>query len=781
MHTLLLSLALVVSRPAPPPVPARPMVVLTGSVTNTMWPIRDVPAMEKSAAFARSLGVDAFETYVTWGVLEPSAEGRTDYAETDKLDGICRRTGLKWQAFLMLNPSYATPKWYRESGADVPARCLEHGRDSDVRSIFAPGLERHVDRVIAGLLERYRGSSALESLMLGVSGDFGESIYPAGAVGWNGQYHNHAGFWCAEPPAVAAFQSWARRKFGAIARLNRAWGARLSSFEELRFLLPGQPMGDARWIDQAEWYRGAMTAWCEVWLRSARRHAPPGLPIYLCVGGGDNVPLGFDITGQARLCARYGAYLRLTNEGSDYAGNFMGTRQLTAAAKLYGVPAGLEPAGDVNARGVSARIFGAAAAGCNHLHYYEGQVANFQAATAAADRTDAWNAGRRHLVQKAPWVNIAAWYPRIDALAKRQMSVESLSRYGALRDYTDFDFVDDNLVRDGKLARYRYLLLGPCAAMDAGAYRALMDWVRAGGVLIASAGPALRLWDPAASRLTPAAPLAPRAAVWSRTDVRMPARFTFHPGHAPSAVELAGDWSHPEGDYRWGGRTAALRIAVDPALSYRLKIRGGVPVGGAVLANGREIGRMEGASGNEQTWDFDLPRALLAGRETLTLEFRLQPMKLATDPRDLCIYPSEFTLETPGGDPALTEPSFAPARIDARALAASTTRLGAGRIVGLRDAGLSADRLARAVAALLRTERLPCALPDGRADGLFVACRGDEALVYNSGAAPITADLSIPAGAELDRTRRAAGQTIRLRALAPGAIAAFPLRLAPAR
>jgi len=68
-------------------------------------------------------------------------------------------------------------------------------------------------------------------------------------------------------------------------------------------------------------------------------------------------------------------------------------------------------------------------------------------------------------------VNVAAFYPRIDAMCKRQMSTESLHRYSWLRDIVDFDFVDDNLVADGKLARYRYLLMGPCATMDSRAHR----------------------------------------------------------------------------------------------------------------------------------------------------------------------------------------------------------------------------------------------------------------------------------------------------------------------
>lgn len=765
-----------------PPAPRRapPITVLIGSVTNAMWPIGDVAALERGAVFARSLGVDAFQSYTPWSVLEPARAGTFDWTETDKLDGICRRAGLKWQPMVMLNPSYATPAWFRQSGEDVPHRCLEHGQDSDVRSIWLPGLERHVERVIAGLFGRYGRSPALESVNLGVSGDFGESLFPAGAVGWNGHYHNHQGFWCAEEPAVAAFQAWAKVRFGAVARLNSAWGERLRSFSEVRFELPSRSMSDARWLNQAEWYRGEMTRWCETWFLIARRHAPSGLPLYLCVGGVDSVPLGFDITGQVRAAARYRVGLRLTNEGSVYGANFMGTRQLTTAAKLYGVPYGLEPAGEVNVRGITARIFGAAAAGCEHIHFYEGQIASFGASAPAEGRTEAWNRGREHLVRKRPYVNVAAFFPRVDALCKREMSTESLRRYEGLRDLLDFDIVDDNLARDGKLGRYRYILLGPCSALDSRAYAALIAWVRGGGVLIASEQRVLRAWEPERSAFRAVRPLAPRAQRWASARLEMPARWTIHPGRPPAGPELTGTWSHPEGDRRWGGQDAGLRVTVDPALRYRVSIHGGVPVGGAVLVNGREVGRIEGAAGNEHTWSFAVPAAALQGGRALHLQFRMAPLRLAADPRDLCVFPSAIVIEAEGGNAALEQPRWGAWRIDRARLAASTLALGRGRVVALPEDGMQAAERAGAMLALLRTgfAGVPaCALPDGVPDGLYVALRGDELLVFNGADRPVTAELRLAPGAELERGLLAAGQTIAIRTMPPDTIRAYPLRL----
>lgn len=239
-------------------------------------------------------------------------------------------------------------------------------------------------------------------------------------------------------------------------------------------------------------------------------------------------------------------------------------------------------------------------------------------------------------------------------------------------------------------------------------------------------------------------------------------------------------WSHPEGELRWGGKDAGLRLPVDPKLDYTLTFTGGVPVGGAVLADGVEIGRMDGRPGNDHTWSFAVPSGLLKGSTVLRLQFRMEPLKLATDPRELCVYPRSIVLEASGANIALDAPRIGEVKIDRAGLAASTTHIGLGRVISMRPDDLATSEFAHVVARVLLngvSSGVPaCAVPDGAADGLFVTCRGNEVLVYNSTDKPIRATLRLPAGAELDRGHRAAGQTIDLRDLPPDGIAAFGLR-----
>jgi len=117
-------------------------------------------------------------------------------------------------------------------------QCLEHGQSSRVQSIFNPDLRPRIAAFIQAFAERYAASNDIESVLLGVTGIFGESIYPAGPEGgWTarltGDYHNHHGWWAGDPLAVSTFRTAMQRKYGdakdsafadtAVARL-KSWG-----------------------------------------------------------------------------------------------------------------------------------------------------------------------------------------------------------------------------------------------------------------------------------------------------------------------------------------------------------------------------------------------------------------------------------------------------------------------------------------------------------------------------------------------------------------------------
>ena len=111
-------------------------------------------ADKASAALFRSLGVTSVECYVTWETCEREAEGKWDWSRWDNQVRVLQDNGLKWVPFLILGPAYATPNWFRASKDHFPCRCLEHGTDSRIESLWNQNLPKWIDRFIGEFARR---------------------------------------------------------------------------------------------------------------------------------------------------------------------------------------------------------------------------------------------------------------------------------------------------------------------------------------------------------------------------------------------------------------------------------------------------------------------------------------------------------------------------------------------------------------------------------------------------------------------------------------------------
>jgi hypothetical protein len=96
------------------------------------------------AEWVRGLGATSWESYVRWSAVEPEAN-QWDFGVYDAEVERLKAHGLKWVPFLILGPAYATPEWYRASEAHLPYRCLEHGTESAVQSLWNADLPSRVD------------------------------------------------------------------------------------------------------------------------------------------------------------------------------------------------------------------------------------------------------------------------------------------------------------------------------------------------------------------------------------------------------------------------------------------------------------------------------------------------------------------------------------------------------------------------------------------------------------------------------------------------------------
>ncbi|HEY3284496.1 MAG TPA: family 14 glycosylhydrolase, partial [Armatimonadota bacterium] len=329
-------------------------------------------ALEAAVPALKSLGVTSHECYVRWNLCEPSP-GKYDWSVYDRFVRVYQRHGLKWVPFLIIGSAYSLPNWYYKKPGFQGYVCLEHGQECDVQSLWNPVLRKHVARFIKAFLDHYRGAGVIESVLLGVTGNYGEAIYPATGNDWtadiHGPTHTHPGFWAGDPYAVKSFRAWLTRKYKGNAVLRGAWGASAPELARARPFLRDAAPNDRAWLDFCAWYIGSMTDWSRFWLRQTRASLPEG-GIYLCTGGHAPAEHGSDFGDQCKAAAEVKGGVRITNEGSDYKANFSLTRWVASGGEQYGAYYSFEPAGEVNPIGVIGRVYNATASGALGLHYY---------------------------------------------------------------------------------------------------------------------------------------------------------------------------------------------------------------------------------------------------------------------------------------------------------------------------------------------------------------------------------------------------------------------------
>jgi hypothetical protein len=444
------------------------------------------------ARYYKSLGATSVESYVTWETCEKTGEGRWDWSKWDSVVTTLKKNNIKWVPFLILGPAYSTPAWFREGKEHIPCRCLEHGLDSKIESLWNPNLPERIDRFIKAFSDRYRDSGVIESVLLGIQGDFGEAIYSVFGGGWTfdipGKYHNHPGYWCDDPYALADFRLFTQQRYISLNRLNTAWGTNYTDFSKIDFpwrkekqdkfeklVQSGNPMARRQWIDFIDWYRGAMTKWADMWMGKTRKYFP-ATTIYLCTGGDSRPQFGSNFSEQARVAAKNGAGVRITNEASDYGTNFSYTGWVASAGKHYNTFFGFEPAGEENEKGIIARIYNATATGANQLFDYPSNI------TSSKSRTDAQQNHLKYLFHVSePIVPVALWYPNVSLTLKWGGFLEKSSLF---RDYTDFDFIDETMLGTGALDRHKILVIIQGNIVETNDATRIADWIKKGGRVI---------------------------------------------------------------------------------------------------------------------------------------------------------------------------------------------------------------------------------------------------------------------------------------------------------
>jgi hypothetical protein len=601
-----------------------------------------------------SLGFTLFQTDSDHLSTEEVASGRWDWHTQEAARQAVRSLGLDWCYF----PHYAfPPPWYRKGVPFTAIECLEHKQPVAAFSPWDPTWPGFISRGYDALARQFptpadpkgekRGVSAL---YVGVHGDFGEAgllsggrvspAIPAQRDDWIrrfGNDHDHLGWWCNDPKARADFRASMLQKYASLEGINTAWKRALKTPEEITY--PVAPRADAprEWLDFVDWYQGSVGRAVELNLEAARSHFPNSL-LMLPAGFSDENPRGGnDNSLLPKLAAKVHAEVRSTHGGLyPFAGNAATmVGRLGSASRFYNVPFWTEGQINLTPEQETERIFEAIS---------QGAKGYFDWANNAVANRDVFYRYSKFMRVDKPIVDVAMFYPaEAQKLRPDQPYAPLFAQATAyVRDFANFDIVDDRMVLDGCLSNYRALVLWEGTQADQATLDKIKAWVLNGGVLLCydfgkvtnfdGAAP----WYDKADLLGYIQELAP-AKLTERYIGSVPAQYRLQVGDPENANYLAegGEgWYPPQKEEnqtrRWTKEKASLNLPVNPERRYTVIVRATLPQEAAglkhlVFINETQVGEMN--SPGDVTYRFLVPAEALNGKALATLRFQSETLR----------------------------------------------------------------------------------------------------------------------------------------------------------
>ncbi len=522
-------------------------------------------------------GVSSVEDYICWLPLEPE-RGRWNWAYYDENCRELRKRGMGYTVYPWL---HFVPKWVLDSEFWEPLLCLRHGKSTWAPSIWSPKTSALFDRFYAELRKRF--GDRISAVYVSMVCDFGEVGYPVGMTRkLVPTDHIHPGFWCGDPDARADFRRFAVEKYGTLERVNAAWGTAFRDPGAVDYpgwayrggyALPETPQGRRRRLDFAQWYLGSMVDFAGRAVAISRRYFPR-IPHEIKIGfGSERLEYGADVTAYVKRSKTDGYIVRSTHGKLP----MFFYRRFSTAAKFYDVPLVTEPPSGVSRHEEVERIFKDATSGTTEYFDYPANLLN---------ATDLFSRFGRYMEGKHSLTDVAFFFPSTDHWLQPDENNPAalLAACEAARDFFDWDLVDERLVRDGALDRYRVLLWPAGRIVPKDIFARIRRWVERGGVLVRAAAGDIEAVDGA--RLAGASVLAPESALPSDRDlwafnVRSRDAWYIDVGAADDETVLAGDWNNRESGHwewggapntvtkRWSGPNPLIRLPVDPKARYR--------------------------------------------------------------------------------------------------------------------------------------------------------------------------------------------------------------------
>jgi len=600
-----------------------------------------------------SLGFTLFQTDSDHLSTEETTAGQWNWRTQDAARQAVQSLGLDWSYF----PHYAfPPPWYRKGVPYTAIECLEHHMPVSAFSPWDPTWSAFVTRGYDALARQFapkpdpKGDKrGLSAVYVGIHGDFGEAgllnggrvspAIPAQLEDWKrrfGNEHDHLGWWCSDPKARADFRAVMLHKYASLEALNTAWKRTFKTPDEITF--PTAPRIEAKreWLDFVDWYQESVGKAVELNLNAARTHFPDSL-LMLPAGFSDENPRGGnDNSLLPKLAAKFHAEVRSTHGGLyPFAGNaatMMG--RLGSASRFYGAPFWTEGQINLTSEQETERIFEAVS---------QGAKGYFDWANNAVTNRDVFYRYSKYMRVDKPIVDVAMFYPaEAQKLHPDQPYAPLFAQATAyVRDFANFDIVDDRMVTDGCLSNYRVLVLWEGTQADQATLDKIKAWVLDGGTLLCydfgkvSTFDGTTPWYDKTDLFGYIQELAP-AKLTERYVGTVPTQYRIQVGDPQNANYLADGgegWYPPQKEdnltWRWTKEKASINLPVNSDRKYTLIVRATLPKEAAdlkhtVYVNGIAVGEMN--SPGDWTYKFLIPQEAISGKIVM-LRFQSETLK----------------------------------------------------------------------------------------------------------------------------------------------------------
>jgi hypothetical protein len=450
--------------------------------------VLEAPSSVESQRRLKSMGLVANEDYIAWGAVE-RAPGQWLWQQHDAVEKALHEAGLKYVVYDWV---HFPPLWLRERQKDKRTlmRCLEHGQETYYLSIFDPRTIEWYDHFYKNLRDHF--GDRIDDVYACILGPYGEGNYPLRVPDWVEMGHCHEGYWCGDDFAIRAFQGAMIRRYSTVARLNRAWGSRYRSFDEVRppkelsseTFKPSpeafpRPQDKRRWLDFITWYHQAILDFAEQSVRTVLKYLPPE-KVRMKPGGNargvNPIAWGTYCPGYAKMAGPYHIVL----QPADCQGAVFGDKWMGTAYRFYGVKECTEPAGNLDDKSFVRRMFSDASCGASQLFSYQ-----FEQHSTNIQRYV-------HLLTgKAGDTEIAVFCPTTFYRLGGSLEPTIRAAY-PLRDLCEFDVLDELLIADGALnaKRYKVLIIFQANIVEQPILKKIEAFRRAGGkVLLVGDGP----------------------------------------------------------------------------------------------------------------------------------------------------------------------------------------------------------------------------------------------------------------------------------------------------